>query len=532
MGSNHNEAFHRNLNRKFSGRNNMTPEVAELLTLALSSDKNNRIDKAFFTVCLFLPQEVNCEEDHVTSYEETLSDSEEQSCDTDKLKPTKEESEVIMQNVEALSEVIGQLPKHLLLNPMLLLSSQFTHPTHGQSNSDFLNETLTAFEKVLVPIKKDGDCLFSAVSHQLQQCSGQLEDQFLSYLKDVHISLSKELPELAHQLRQATINHIVANRALYMDVILEEDIPRFDEIATNYRQRGQFAGEFGDILSQALVNLLGIVLIVLNTAPPERFTTVKSSTLKTSTPFVVVYHGDGPGHYDSTTSQSKGSEQLEDNQSTARRCYCGVKGKAVANCREKCGCSRNSQGCNSSCKCKGCQNPFGAKLIRAGKQDFCRCGVFNKKKYKASQSEMLPLMCSKKTCTCLALEKTCNQQCRCIDCSNPCGPKDSKVIKRSSKRRAELKNMRMSSQQATGRDFLQKQGADIQEGWSFKQTLLLHVLATSQKKCPSIPKLTKAFNQIADMSDGIGTTKTQQQVSAKMAKLKRLLDRPQKKQQK
>ena len=87
--------------------------------------------------------------------------------------------------------------------------------------------------------------------------------------------------------------------------------------AQQYRLNGEFAGELGDLMVMAIVNILRIPLLVVTNIQnmPVLLTTPSLSVSETAIPLYLVYNSTGPGHYDySVVKQSLQTVTEEKNQ--------------------------------------------------------------------------------------------------------------------------------------------------------------------------------------------------------------------------
>lgn len=187
------------------------------------------------------------------------------------------------------------------------------------------------FKKVSVP--EDGNCLFTAVAHNILERI-KFEDeavmralQRLGVLSTVNKS-PLDVSSLAKILCLLVVQEWQGEHADYYQLFVTTDIR---SQASQYLQSGEFSGDLGDLMVVTLSNLLHIPITIFSNIPNLNIICITPvSNVDSIVPLYLTYISDGPGHYDYSVTLQSTWETLPSKKSTTR-CFCGSKKNAEEN---------------------------------------------------------------------------------------------------------------------------------------------------------------------------------------------------------
>ena len=274
-------------------------------------------------------------------------------------------------------------------NIFMVMPDTFSNSdTEYQEHQERLNNTLTSWQMKRKFVDGDGDCLFHSVAFSLRQLAefgnAHAINLVQRYTTGCNTAAEAE-DQFIKQLRQAMVYEWTGpNSAEYQSFLTSEEIiteaPRFLE-------RGNYCGEMGDLVVTALANALRIPIVLFTSAANFPLTTIMPSyaTAATEEPIYLALTQYGGGHYDAVM-HSYSIDQLEEEvditaPSTPLQplkplsCTCGrnkggtskacISGKQYAT---RCPCYKAAKPCNTTCKCKDCQNEYGKATKPAAKR--------------------------------------------------------------------------------------------------------------------------------------------------------------------
>jgi hypothetical protein len=135
------------------------------------------------------------------------------------------------------------------------------------------------------------------VCYQLQHSSEPSGSQFRAHLQNKDICYDNQLNPA--RLREAVLND------RYVSFLDNHTGDSYKSQIAQFRQSGQFATDFGDLILVAIANLLGSVLILLSSNPHLPYLSVTPETdIIPSVPLYLAFNCSGTGHYDGTKEKS------------------------------------------------------------------------------------------------------------------------------------------------------------------------------------------------------------------------------------
>ena len=150
------------------------------------------------------------------------------------------------------------------------------------------------------------------------------------------------------------------------------------EEGQEFMQSGQFTGEVGDLMVFTLSNILQSPIAIFTSIPnlPVICITPMFVHAESDNPIFLTFIQEGPGHYDyaivcESESDDPRSICIQEAPLTIKqtKCHCGRKkdyqGQSctIVNGCSRCPCIRSENSCNSECKCKNCNNPCGIRQV-------------------------------------------------------------------------------------------------------------------------------------------------------------------------
>ena len=235
------------------------------------------------------------------------------------------------------------------------------------------------FGMQIVPMSRDGNCLFASVGFSImQRLSSTLSTVRQQYV-NLGIQSTSTLECNSQTLRRLMTNEMKNNRNRYLPFLENVNDRDYDDLVTTFEQPGEFAGNIGDLMVKAITNVLKIPLVILTNITNYQVITVTPDEFNDNDDTIfLMYTRDGPGHYDALIESPQLLSQALDDQNEQQhnqenKCTCGTTRKqdktSCANTTtasgrtyaSRCPCLRAAKACGNLCKCKGCCNPLGKK---------------------------------------------------------------------------------------------------------------------------------------------------------------------------
>lgn len=251
------------------------------------------------------------------------------------------------------------------------------------ANASKINLVVSGLGFEILPVPKDGDCLFTSVLLQLEQLLPHADNKELTDHLQMLGLTEKTLPEKVKVLRAKLVDEWLSNKDEYQKFLVDTEL---EEKAAEFRNNGVFTGELGNMMLLGVSNVLRMPVTVFTAM--EHFAIIPVSPRSKpliGTPIYLSFNHAGPGHYDAVVFQdtfSKNSHEDDTNsvsqqsQETGKlqlSCRCGKGGakkrSSDGNLKEfcvqipgerrvSCPCFLSQQGCKN-CNCLNCGNYFG-----------------------------------------------------------------------------------------------------------------------------------------------------------------------------
>ena len=271
-----------------------------------------------------------------------------------------------------ISQHLFQTSKSAALNHETIFFVSFlAYVQNGCSSSTdvdahHLENVLSSWDFMRVPVPGDGNCLFSAVSLGLIERLQNEDHKVVDVLTELGIpTCDFNVTSISTNLRSLVVKEWLGDNADYYQGFVTSDIRSQAEL---YLSSGEFAGNLGDLIVVTLSNILHIPITIftsIQNLPVICITPL--SEVETVVPLYLTYTHTGPGHYDYAIKNSESCE-LAGKHERKPRCYCGRKKDFMGiacfldmqgHCR--CPCSKRGEPCTANCNCKGCGNKNGVR---------------------------------------------------------------------------------------------------------------------------------------------------------------------------
>ncbi len=305
---------------------------------------------------------------------DTISDIQEET-DNDESQTNTDYAKPILEDALNTSKVIETSDKLLTQSPLLkkdnMIFLEFAKSLQIHSNKEAredehekrLDDLIHTCGLIKLPVPKDGDCCFSAVSLGLKILNNNSNPELKSNLNNLPLNIHQSVETMGEQLRQMVYREWCEHEEYYQEFVPENVTAE----ARKFLARGFFMSSLGDTLVAALSNTLGISIIVLSSIPGSPILQFKPRSYSVHAPIVISYNQFGAGHYDGVSYINK--DQIHKNvRSQKMMCKCGVNDKEkIDRCcpstqyGNRCPCFKKSMGCSKDCLCKHCGNPCGKK---------------------------------------------------------------------------------------------------------------------------------------------------------------------------
>lgn len=182
------------------------------------------------------------------------------------------------------------------------------------ANASKINLVVSGLGFEILPVPKDGDCLFTSVLLQLEQLLPHADNKELTDHLQMLGLTEKTLPEKVKVLRAKLVDEWLSNKDEYQKFLVDTEL---EEKAAEFRNNGVFTGELGNMMLLGVSNVLRMPVTVFTAM--EHFAIIPVSPRSKpliGTPIYLSFNHAGPGHYDAVVFQdtfSKNSHEDDTN---------------------------------------------------------------------------------------------------------------------------------------------------------------------------------------------------------------------------
>ena len=281
----------------------------------------------------------------------------------------------IFKDLSTLSKTCT-VDSYIFVTSFLSLVTQYTNNqevTTQVDHDELLHRTLQQWNFRRIPVAGDGNCLFTAVAHNLVARTSNNDEPILNRLR---LLSNNSISQLAKELRLLVVQEWLGENSEYYQGFVTVDIAKH---AHQYLDSGEFDGDLGDLMVLTLSNILHVPITIFSNIPNLGLVCISPTTDVHSTiPLYLTYNNYGSGHYDYAVPMESTFHSLPSSSKPVTKCFCGRNkvsqatpcvADIIGNCR--CPCAKNKKPCTYSCRCKGCSNTYGIRHAPSTREREC-----------------------------------------------------------------------------------------------------------------------------------------------------------------
>jgi hypothetical protein len=115
------------------------------------------------------------------------------------------------------------------------------------------------------------------------------------------------------------------NAGQYIPYLPNMNAKKYKSLLKQYRNSGEFAGNFGDLLIVAVGHTLRVVILLLSSNKDLPFQSITPNCeILSSRSLYLVFNCAGAGHYDSTEPIFMAENIISSDESSGNNCRCGI----------------------------------------------------------------------------------------------------------------------------------------------------------------------------------------------------------------
>jgi hypothetical protein len=213
------------------------------------------------------------------------------------------------------------------------------------AHKERLTSLLATFSLQSVAVSADGNCLFTAVCHQLDVSVNLMGNDFKEHVQSLNLQSNMHFDSFL--LRQVVLDEMETNAGQYIPYLPNMNAKKYKSLLKQYRNSGEFAGNFGDLLIVAVGHTLRVVILLLSSNKDLPFQSITPNCeILSSRSLYLVFNCAGAGHYVSTEPIFMAENIISSDESSGNNCRCGINSKnASSSIKEKSYCK------NDRCTC-------------------------------------------------------------------------------------------------------------------------------------------------------------------------------------
>lgn len=169
------------------------------------------------------------------------------------------------------------------------------------THTEDLKRHLAGFGLEIDGIDEDGDCAFRSIVRQLSKIDLNKYKELQDHLLSLNLFSGFEDGD-TFTLRQLFVEELLKGQNEF-SVFVSETTRSFTEKANEFKNRGVFDREIGDLTMKVCSNVLKIPVIVITSNRSTPVVPFMPDQPLCQTPIYVAYHYYGAGHYDATNSK-------------------------------------------------------------------------------------------------------------------------------------------------------------------------------------------------------------------------------------
>ena len=161
------------------------------------------------------------------------------------------------------------------------------------THTEDLKRHLAGFGLEIESVSKDGDCAFRSIIRQLLKMDFDKTKGLEDHLRLLNLMTGSE-DEDTFTLRQLFVEEFIRGE----DVAVSTTT--FTERANEFRMKGVFDREIGDLVMKVCCNVLKVSIITITSSRSTPVVPFVPDSPLSTTPIYIAFHYYGAGHYDAT----------------------------------------------------------------------------------------------------------------------------------------------------------------------------------------------------------------------------------------
>ena len=178
------------------------------------------------------------------------------------------------------------------------------------TNEQTLQRNLAKVNLELDNVQPDGDCAFRSIVRQISKQAKKEPTTVSTHLRSLGLLIDEDFDTFT--LRQLFVDAVLSDQC-GISSFIEGGVEEVLRKASEFRTKGIFDREIGDVVLRVCCNLLQIPIVVITSNQAVPFLSFKCDQSVTNEPVFLAYHYYGAGHFDATEIKTsrKGAEEYD-----------------------------------------------------------------------------------------------------------------------------------------------------------------------------------------------------------------------------
>ena len=190
-------------------------------------------------------------------------------------------------------------------------STMVTDDPTINTNEQTLQRNLAKFNLELDNVQPDGDCACRSNVRQISKRVNKEPSTVSTHLKSLGLLIDEDVDTFT--LRQLFVDAVLSDQCRISSFI-EGGMEEVMRKAREFRTKGIFDREIGDIVLRACCNILQIPMVLITSNQTVLFLSFKCDQSVTNEPIFLTYHYYGAGHFAATEVKTSGKGPEEYNK--------------------------------------------------------------------------------------------------------------------------------------------------------------------------------------------------------------------------
>ena len=166
------------------------------------------------------------------------------------------------------------------------------------THTEDLKRHLAGFGLEIESVSKDGDCAFRSIIRQLLKMDSDKTKGPEDHLPSLNLMAGSE-DEDTFTLRQLFVEEFIRGEDEYSGFVAESTTT-LTERANEFRMKGVFDREIGDLVMKVCCNVLKVSIIIITSSRSTPVVPFVPDSPLSTTLIYITFHYYGAGHYDAT----------------------------------------------------------------------------------------------------------------------------------------------------------------------------------------------------------------------------------------